>query len=189
MKNKLLPLLVVLGSYSAYSQVGIGTLNPNGSAQLQIKSENRGLLIPNVALTSSTDDSTVVGLKNDSKDEAKSLLVFNTQKIADITPGFYYWFEKKWHRLAAADEVSGGTAGAATGTGVPVKKGEPGYPGDNVILYTDTLSNSVYIQNPDGTWLSISGSNGNNGKDGLAGAPGLAGGIGIPGVVIIMDHF
>jgi hypothetical protein len=182
MKNKLLPLLVVLGSYSAYSQVGIGTLNPNNSAQLQIKSDNRGLLIPQVALTSSTDNSTVVGLKDDTNDEAKSLLVFNTSKIADITPGFYYWFEKKWHRLAAADEISGGTAGAATGTGVPAKKGEQGYPGESVILYTDTITKIVYIQNPDGTWLPINGATGNNGKDGLAGAPGLAGGIGAPGV-------
>lgn len=31
MKNRLLPLLVVLGSYSAYSQVGIGTKTPNAS--------------------------------------------------------------------------------------------------------------------------------------------------------------
>ncbi|MBS7229689.1 hypothetical protein KHA90_01520 [Flavobacterium psychroterrae] len=183
MKNKLLPLLVVLGSYSAYSQVGIGTLNPNGSAQLQIKSENRGLLIPNVKLAGLTDASPIIGLKDDSKDEAKSLLVFNTETVPGMTPGFYYWLDKKWHRLAAADEISGGTAGAATGTGVPKKRGEVDYPGDNVLLYTDTVTNTVYIQNPDGTWLPINGAAGNNGKD------GMIGGDGAPGTVIIMDHF
>ncbi|SHM36347.1 hypothetical protein SAMN05444366_3034 [Flavobacterium saccharophilum] len=31
MKNRLLPLFVVLGTYSAYSQVGIGTLSPKTS--------------------------------------------------------------------------------------------------------------------------------------------------------------
>lgn len=31
MKNKLLPLIFVLGGYSAYSQVGVGTLNPDPS--------------------------------------------------------------------------------------------------------------------------------------------------------------
>ncbi len=31
MKNRLLPLFVVLGSYSAYSQVGVGTIKPNAS--------------------------------------------------------------------------------------------------------------------------------------------------------------
>ncbi|TDO94935.1 hypothetical protein EV145_11521 [Flavobacterium sp. 245] len=31
MKNRLLPLFVVLGTISAYSQVGVGTLNPKSS--------------------------------------------------------------------------------------------------------------------------------------------------------------
>lgn len=50
MKNKLLPLVVVLGlgSFSAYSQVGIGTNNPDNSAQLHVVSKTRGVLIPNV---------------------------------------------------------------------------------------------------------------------------------------------
>jgi len=33
MKNRLLPLFVVLGCYTGYSQVGIGTLTPKSSRQ------------------------------------------------------------------------------------------------------------------------------------------------------------
>jgi len=31
MKNRLLPLFIVLGCYSAYSQVGVGTKTPHAS--------------------------------------------------------------------------------------------------------------------------------------------------------------
>lgn len=48
MKNKLLPLLFVLGAYGAYGQVGIGTPTPNLSSQLEIVASNRGILIPRV---------------------------------------------------------------------------------------------------------------------------------------------
>jgi len=131
MKNKLLPLFVVLGlgSFSAYSQVGIGTNNPDPSAQLHVKATNRGVLIPNVALLSTTDVATI-------KSPAESLLVFNTQTISDVTPGYYYWLNNKWNRMALASEVSG-----------------------------------------------LNGLDGKNGKD------GLAGGKGVPGAMIIREHF
>lgn len=49
MKNKLLPLLFVLGAYGAYGQVGIGTPTPNLSSQLEIVASDKGILIPRVA--------------------------------------------------------------------------------------------------------------------------------------------
>lgn len=114
MKNKLLPLFLVLGGFSAYSQVGIGTNNPNPSAQLEVRAVNRGVLIPNVTLTGTTD---VVTIKN----PAESLLVFNTVTVSDVTPGYYYWYNNKWNRMALTSENSGkdGKDGLAGGKGVP----------------------------------------------------------------------
>lgn len=60
MKNRLLVSFFVLGIYTAQSQAGIGTKNPNPSAALEIFSTNKGLLIPQIALTSITDTGTIV---------------------------------------------------------------------------------------------------------------------------------
>jgi len=100
MKNKLLPLLFALGSFSVYSQTGIGTFNPNPSARLDVFSKDKGLLIPRVTLAGSTD-ATTIGSGN-----VESLMVFNTAAIADIKPGYYFWYNNKWNRLLISDEVS-----------------------------------------------------------------------------------
>ncbi|WP_426486147.1 hypothetical protein [Flavobacterium sp. 2] len=100
MKNKLLPLFLFLGSYAAYSQVGIGTPMPNSSAQLEVVASDKGVLIPRVNLTGSTDVTTI---KNGN---VNSLLVFNTASIFDITPGYYYWYANKWNRLVISNEIS-----------------------------------------------------------------------------------
>ncbi|WP_051662772.1 hypothetical protein [Flavobacterium sp. KJJ] len=100
MKNRLLPLFFVLGSLGAYSQVGIGTVSPNLSSQLEIFANDKGVLIPRVALKSSTDTSTIAN------GNVNSLMVFNTNTISDITPGYYYWYDNKWLRVATSDQVS-----------------------------------------------------------------------------------
>ena len=101
MKNKLLPLLLVIGSYSAYSQVGIGKVNPNRSAQLEVFASDKGILIPRVKLTGSTDATSIVN------GNVESLMVFNTADVADIKSGYYYWFDNKWNRILISGEASG----------------------------------------------------------------------------------
>ncbi|PIF30501.1 hypothetical protein CLU81_0931 [Flavobacterium sp. 9] len=100
MKNKLLSVLLFLGSYTAYSQVGIGTPVPNSSSQLEVVATDKGVLIPRINLTSSTDVTTI---KNGN---INSLLVFNTVSISDITPGYYYWYNNKWNRIVISSEIS-----------------------------------------------------------------------------------
>jgi hypothetical protein len=100
MKNKLLPLFFVLGIYSGYSQVAIGKVEPNLSAQLEVFASNRGMLIPRVALTSSLDTATITN------GNVESLLVFNTATVLDIKPGYYYWYDDKWNRIAISDEFT-----------------------------------------------------------------------------------
>lgn len=173
MKNRLLPLLFVLGSYSAYSQVVIGKKDPNFSAQLEVFASDRGMLIPRVALTDSRDATTI------QNGNVNSLLVFNTAAVADIKPGYYYWYIDRWCRLA----ISGEANGIAGGTGAPGNKGEAGYPGEGVNLYTDNDSGTVYVQNADGTWTAINGKNGLDGKNGISGGEGLPGDKGLDATI------
>ncbi|MBL0738541.1 collagen-like protein [Flavobacterium sp. GN10] len=172
MKNKLLPLLFVIGSYSAYSQVVIGKKEVTPSAQLEVFASDKGMLIPNVELTSTVDRTTI---KNGN---VNSLLVFNTKTIADVVPGYYYWYNNRWNKFI----ISGESNGIATGTGIPGNKGEAGYPGENVSLYTDKATGTVYVQNADGTWASINGKNGLDGRNGIVGGNGVPGAPGTPAV-------
>ncbi|MGL4581507.1 MAG: hypothetical protein ACRCVU_00850, partial [Flavobacterium sp.] len=87
------------GTFAANAQVGIGTATPNKSAELLIESSNRGLLIPNVALTSTTDKNTITN------GNVQSLMVYATKTQGDITPGYYYWDINKWVRLTADKDI------------------------------------------------------------------------------------
>src|SRR5690606_33130855 len=93
MKNLLSALVLLLGAAAANAQVGIGTSIPNASAQLEIVSEDKGILIPQVSLTDTTDATAITNGNN------SSLLVYNTSQIADVIPGYYYLYDNKWIRI------------------------------------------------------------------------------------------
>jgi hypothetical protein len=97
MKRKLLGLLLVLGTVT-YAQVGVGTLVPNESAILDVVANNKGLLIPRVSLKSTKDLTTI------SSGNVESLLVYNTELIQDVRPGYYYWADNKWNKLVTSDD-------------------------------------------------------------------------------------
>lgn len=101
MKTKILSILILFITQLSFSQVGIGTTNPSPSSALEIRSSNSGLLIPRVALTSTTDTNTIAN-------PATSLLVYNSSSTNDVTPGFYYW-EGSWKTL------KGNASGSSTG--------------------------------------------------------------------------
>lgn len=98
---------------------------PNASSIIDLNTGNtftspngKGLLPPNVALTSITDAVTVTS-------PAVSLLVYNSATVgtgsAAVVPGYYYWDGSKWVRLqtsagAAQDWSLIGNAGTTAGT-------------------------------------------------------------------------
>ena len=92
-------------SFVAQAQVGIGTATPNKSAELSVVANNRGLLIPNVALSDIKDAKTI------SNGNVESLLVFNTNGVpsrdvtSSVTPGYYYWHIDRWHRMASETDI------------------------------------------------------------------------------------
>lgn len=104
MKKNILIIAFTASTWGAFSQVGIGTLNPNSSAMLDVVGSNKGVLIPRVALQNHNDTTTVQGSINGRYEN--SLLVFNTQQNESITPGYYYWYLNKWHRLLNQEDVS-----------------------------------------------------------------------------------
>lgn len=93
--------VLLIGAFSAHAQVGIGTLTPQKSAQLEVFSSNKGILIPQVALTHDKDQLTI------SNGNVESLLVFNTSQNQTLSKGYYYWLNNQWNRLVTTADVQG----------------------------------------------------------------------------------
>lgn len=104
MRNIVLTLSLIMIGLVGHAQTGIGTPNPDPSAQLDVNATDKGVLIPRVELTETTDNSPV------GNDVASSLLVFNEADQNDVTPGYYYWFDNKWQRLIPEGESTGAPA-------------------------------------------------------------------------------
>lgn len=85
-------LLLLFVSTSINAQVGIGTNSPTASAALDVTSSSKGFLPPRVALTSSTDVSTIAS-------PATGLLVYCTG-ASGLTAGYYYYNGTAWVNIA-----------------------------------------------------------------------------------------
>jgi len=88
MKNILTTLAANLLALFLSAQVGINNSNalPDNSAMLDVRSSNRGLLIPRIALTGTNDVITIPS-------PTLSLLIFNTATAGagstSVIPGYY----------------------------------------------------------------------------------------------------
>ena len=143
-------LSAVLFCYNLFAQQGVGinsdASNPDPSAMLHIKSANKGLLIPNIALTGSTDISTIPS-------PATSLLVYNTSTISDVVPGYYYFDGTSWKALVSASTTDGNGIydGSGNLSGNTVVTG-----GANTLDFTTTATDGFSV---DGTTFSVDGAN------------------------------
>lgn len=90
-------LLLYLLSLTASSQVVIGDSSIDSGAIFQLKSTDKGLLLPNVALTSRNDITTVT------PSLVEGLWVYNTANAGTgldrVSPGFYFWDSTTWVRI------------------------------------------------------------------------------------------
>ena len=101
MRKQLICLTLLLAITRLHAQVGIGTATPHVSAQLEITSSNRGLLIPRMTSSQRTAIAT----------PATGLLVFQT----DAPAGFYFHNGTIWVQLSANTGWSlSGNAGTTT---------------------------------------------------------------------------
>jgi len=97
-----------------------GTYTPDASAMLDVYSETKGILIPQISLTGVNDASPITS-------PATSLLVYNTATVTGLTPGYYYntgtTTSVVWTRIATGiidgseTKVTAGTNVTLTGTG------------------------------------------------------------------------
>ena len=98
-------MLLAAGS-GTFAQVSVTTNGsaPDNSAMLEVKSADKGLLIPRIALTGTLDATTIAS-------PAISLLIYNTATAGtspnDVTPGYYYWNGAAWTRLSVFAGGSG----------------------------------------------------------------------------------
>ena len=102
MKKLVLVSLLIANAFllnvKAQNNVGIGTTTPNASAALDVTATDKGLLLPRVALSSTTVAAPVTS-------PATGLLVYNTATAGtapnNVIPGFYYWNGTKWVQVGA----------------------------------------------------------------------------------------
>lgn len=74
----------------------------NSSAMLDVKSNNRGLLIPRIALTGTNDVTSI-------SSPAASLLIYNISNTTGsnfVSPGYYYWTGSLWARLVTSSNTN-----------------------------------------------------------------------------------
>lgn len=87
-------LLYLVGfcSYAQIGSVGIGTSLPNTSAVLDLVSNNKGIMIPQISLNQNnvSDYSFMATLPTE------SLLIYNTNAAFPGGRGLYYWDNSKW---------------------------------------------------------------------------------------------
>src|SRR5690606_37043359 len=105
MKKTTLTAILTLGYFYLFSQnVAINSTGtaPNASAMLDVQSNNKGILVPRVALTGTNDATTVPS-------PANWLMVINTNTAGTgttaVSPGTYYWDSSKWVRLVGSEDA------------------------------------------------------------------------------------
>jgi len=99
--------LLLISQLSLSQNVGISEslITPDASSILEVRSINKGVLLPRVSLTGATDVVTI-------SSPANSLLIYNTATAGtspnNVTPGYYYWnsTSAKWLRMGVGTAES-----------------------------------------------------------------------------------
>jgi len=186
-KTKLLTTIIILGVFSlvlnieAFAQQGV-SINiagtpPDNSAVLDVNSANKGILIPRVALLSTTDVVTIPS-------PAVSLLVYNTNNaMTGGALGYWYWNGTNWVQ-AIGPVGPTGPAGATGPSGANGNTGPQGPTGTTGANGSTGAIGTTGPQGPTGTPGStgIAGATGPSGTDGATGPQGPTGTLGSTGI-------
>ncbi len=151
MKNKIIiTLLVIVSSLTSMAQVGIGTTTPNASAKLDVTSTSQGFLPPRVALTATSDATTIKNAAGTSITPATGLFVYNTATAglspSNVTPGLYYYDGSKWQRIINQQPDATIEFDKATPTTASVVF-TPNTPASKDYVYVSTIDNSQWTYN------------------------------------------
>lgn len=95
-QSLILFMLCLSGYLSAQIKMGDNPTSKDVSTVLEIERANKGLLMPRIGLTGSTDNVTIPS-------PANTLLIYNTANagtyLDTVVPGYYYWDGLKWVKL------------------------------------------------------------------------------------------
>lgn len=151
-KGTLIWLAMLFFNALSHAQVGVGTLIPAASSQLDVTSANKGLLVPRLSLVQTSDQSPVTGTIEN------SLLIYNIATANNVSPGFYYWQQNKWVRIVVQSD--------------PVIFNET-----LTTLAYNAATNELTYKDEKGTlnMMQLTGQIGPQGPAGLAGSPGIQG--------------
>ena len=132
----------------ATAQVGVGTALPNASAQLEVVANNKGVLLPQVALIDAADATSIPS------GNVTSLLVYNTATAGtaplDVTPGYYYWGGTRWLRITTSADTDAVKVDIAATAPTSPKEG------DIWINNTNTNNTIAYAYDADTTaWVAL----------------------------------
>lgn len=89
MYSLLITLIISLSGFSQNVSISSKDTLPNSAAGLDVNFSNKGLLIPRVALTSTSSFAPLSA-------HVAGMVVYNTATTGDVTPGFYYDNGSKW---------------------------------------------------------------------------------------------
>jgi hypothetical protein len=141
--NKLLLFSLFFTAYSSAQNVGINSTGaaPVTSAALDVDMANKGILIPRVALTTTTAFAPVTGAAT------TSLLVYNTATAGvapnNVVPGYYYWDNTltRWIRIMVGGVNDYWITGVSAATvNNPVSTGFLGTSNNN---HVDLVTNGI----------------------------------------------
>ena len=97
MKKKILFIGLLLINFIGFSQVGIGTDNPNIESILEVFSEEKGIILPRLFLESIYDP-----LPMDT--HVQGMIVFNLSETEGLYKGYYYNDGEKWIRFVGNND-------------------------------------------------------------------------------------
>lgn len=130
---------IILGFVNTLMQaqnIGINPTGatPNASAMLDVSATDKGMLIPRVSLTSTSDVNTV-------SNPATSLLVYNTNAgMSNGSVGFYYWNGTAWIKLN--DGAASNANSLWTANGNHISNANTGHVG----IGTSSPSSPLHVQ-------------------------------------------
>ncbi|MEQ7799551.1 hypothetical protein ABDJ41_07025 [Pedobacter sp. ASV1-7] len=132
--------LGLLFAFGAKAQVGIGTSTPDESAQLEILSTSKGLLIPRLSLVQ----------RNDINNPANGLLIYQTND----SPGFYFYSNGQWQKLANNSELGNGGNGASGNTILSGSSAPTAGVGKDGDFYLNLTTTTLFGPKTAGNWPS-----------------------------------
>ena len=149
MRNSIILTLLLL-PIALWAQVGIGTTSPNASAKLDVTSTSQGFLPPRVALTATSDATTIKNAAGTSITPATGLFVYNTATAgtspSNVTPGIYYYDGSKWQRVINQQPDATIEFNQLTPTTASVVF-TPNTPTSKDYVYVSTTNNSQWTYN------------------------------------------